>query len=321
MSAERLRNSLLPALFLALAVSFAPGLAWAQDAAPSTMTAADANAPAAAIRAAGQAFVVAFNRQDAKGVAALWTADGEYVDEQGVQTVGRDAIEKQYADFFAANPGARIEIVMQSVKQITPDAALESGSSTLLLAKPAGATSRGQYVAAHAKQDGKWLMASVRETPAVDVAPANANLSDLAWLTGRWAADKGSTHIEIAFDPVADGRFLLGQTTLSTDQGSSSGGTQVVGRDPLTGQLVSWFFNTDGGHGFGVWSRDGDRWLVRTVGVTGQGAPTRATNILYNADDKVHSWQSVDRSLANQPLSDTEEVVIERVSNDAAKPK
>ena len=33
----------------------------------------------AAIRAESRAFVAAFNKRDAKAIAALWTVDGEYV--------------------------------------------------------------------------------------------------------------------------------------------------------------------------------------------------------------------------------------------------
>ena len=64
-------------------------------------------ADVAAIRAGSEAFVAAFNKHDAKGVAALWTKDGEYIDDSGRAITGRDAIEQDYAAFFTENPERR----------------------------------------------------------------------------------------------------------------------------------------------------------------------------------------------------------------------
>ena len=95
---------------------------------------------------------------------------------------------------------------------------------------------------------------------------------------------------------------------------AAPGGMQIIGKDPLTGRIVSWFFNADGGHGYGVWTKDGARWLIRTQGATADGAPTTAINVLYHADDNVLSWQSVNRTVGDQSLPNTKEIVIERVS-------
>src|SRR5436190_12531336 len=51
----------------------------------------------AALQQSVKAFREVFNRGDAKAVAALWTEDGNYIDESGKRFEGRDAIEKEYA--------------------------------------------------------------------------------------------------------------------------------------------------------------------------------------------------------------------------------
>src|SRR5262245_47733523 len=58
----------------------------------------------AAIRAAMQSFIKAFDARDAKGLAAHWTAQGEYHNDQGKSAHGRDALEKGFARFFARTP-------------------------------------------------------------------------------------------------------------------------------------------------------------------------------------------------------------------------
>src|SRR5262249_10117642 len=53
-----------------------------------------------AIRKSAYDFVQAFEKGDAKAIAALWTEQGEYHDESGEMLHGRAAIEKAYAEHF-----------------------------------------------------------------------------------------------------------------------------------------------------------------------------------------------------------------------------
>ncbi len=117
----------------------------------------------AAIRGESEAFVAAFNKGDAKAVAALWTDDGEYIDDTGRHFTGREAIEKGYADYFANNRNTKVKIAIDSLRMLSADAAIEDGRAvTDPPADDAGGFSR--YTATHVKVDGKWLMASVRDT-------------------------------------------------------------------------------------------------------------------------------------------------------------
>ena len=52
-----------------------------------------------------KAFVDAFEKGDAKAVAAFWAEDGDYVDLTGRHLQGRSAIENALKDFFAENKG------------------------------------------------------------------------------------------------------------------------------------------------------------------------------------------------------------------------
>jgi uncharacterized protein (TIGR02246 family) len=116
-----------------------------------------------AIRQGSRAFVAAFNQGDAKTVASLWTGDGEYIDEAGKRFAGRAAIEEEYARFFAAHPGVKIEIAIDSLRLISADAAIEDGRAILDPA-PASAPAVSKYTAVHVKSGGQWLMSTVRDT-------------------------------------------------------------------------------------------------------------------------------------------------------------
>ena len=82
-----------------------------------------------AVRSTAEAFTSAFNKGDAKAIAALLTTDCEYVDETGRIFRGRDAIEKEYAAFFAAHPKVQIETSVSSLKMFGDKAAAEDGTS------------------------------------------------------------------------------------------------------------------------------------------------------------------------------------------------
>src|SRR5579859_6764737 len=88
-----------------------------------------------AIRTAASTYVKAYSKGDAKAVAAHFTTDAEYVDEDGHVIQGRDAIEKSLADSFADAPGDQLEATIESIRFIGPGVAVEDGTARVT---PAG---------------------------------------------------------------------------------------------------------------------------------------------------------------------------------------
>ena len=83
-----------------------------------------------AIRQAVESYVAAFNGADAKALAAMWSPEAVYTNPlSGVQVVGRDAIEQQFAGIFADSKGAKLEATTNSIDFISPGVAVESGSA------------------------------------------------------------------------------------------------------------------------------------------------------------------------------------------------
>ena len=78
---------------------------------------------------------------------------------------GRKAIEDEYAAFFKAHLHARMEVSVQSVEFPTPTMAIEDGISQVLT-RDSAPPSAARYTAVHVLEDGKWLIATVRETGA-----------------------------------------------------------------------------------------------------------------------------------------------------------
>lgn len=265
-----------------------------------------------AIEETARTFVQAYDTADAAKIASLWTDDGEYI--VGQQTVkGRPAIQKLYEDFFKANPGSKMEVKIDSVRVLVPNVAIEQGTASVF-DSPNGPPSSSAYTAVHVKQNGKWLMASVRESGTLP-SKSEVDLKQLAWIVGEWSAEGEAAKVNVSYDWISGGNFIRGETKVRAVEGGEAlpGGLQIIGRDPLTGQFVSWFFNSDGGHGTGVWNKDGDRWIIRAQGTTAEGMTTTATNILYHANDNVLSWESVNRMVGDARLPNRKEVVFERL--------
>src|SRR5437868_6337794 len=73
-----------------------------------------------AIQKRREAFVAAFNRGNAKALAAFWTADGDYVDEAGSTVKGREALEETYQKLFADNKGAKLHVTVTALRVVNP---------------------------------------------------------------------------------------------------------------------------------------------------------------------------------------------------------
>src|ERR1700758_1092871 len=93
-----------------------------------------------AIFSNAKAFVDAFEKGDAKAVAAFWAEDGDYADLDGRHLQGRTAIEDAFKEFFKENKGLKLRIDVKSVRFVTPDVAIEDGTSSVI--PPDGAPPR-----------------------------------------------------------------------------------------------------------------------------------------------------------------------------------
>jgi len=267
----------------------------------------------AAIRATAAAFVKAFNAGDAKGLANLWTPAGTVADDSGSVLKGRKAIEEQYAALFKAHPTARMHVAIKSIEFPSPTTAVEDGM-TQLTTKDDTPPSASRYTAVHVLEDGKWSMASVRES-ALAIASNFARLQELGWLVGDWESKSDGATARSQIRWIANKSFLERDFSVRHDGLVESSGIQIVGWDPRTEQIVSWTFDSSGGYGTGYWTATATGWRVESTGVTSDGVPTFSKDHLIRVpgDDSVFGWRSVDRKLGDMKIPDISEVVFDRL--------
>lgn len=291
---------------VALACPLVLSICLAQESAKAGSSGAELNA----IRGGSQAFATAFNKRDAKALAALWTEDGDFVDDSGSRVVGREAIEKSYAAYFTANPQAHVRIVIDSLRLLSDSAAVEDGRA-FVDPPAAGPAGYGKYTAVHVKVGGKWLMSTVRDTR-VETPSGYEKVADLEWLIGTWIAEEHGAKTVSVCRWVANKSFVERTYTVTQPDQSSTSGVQLIGFNPQLGHMQSWSFSSDGGHAIGVWSPTANGWSAAMRGVTGDGTLTAAVNRLEKLDDNAYVWQSVQRTAGGQALPDTDEIVLKR---------
>jgi uncharacterized protein (TIGR02246 family) len=265
-----------------------------------------------AIAKRAEAFIEAFHKGDAAAVATFWTPDGDYTDQNGKHLKGRAAIEKAFAGLFAENKGLKLRINSDSLRFVTPDVAIEDGSTEVASAD-GGPPTRARYTIVHVKKDGEWYLSSVRDS--IFVPPTNyEHLKPMEWLVGEWIDEvEGAEVGRMTFAWSENQGFLVNTYSTSAKNLVLSSGTQYIGWDPSAKQYRSWTFDSMGGFGEGSWTKDGDKWVSKSNAVLQDGRKMTATNVVTRVDADTISWQGKDRTLDGKAIPDMKEVKMKRV--------
>jgi uncharacterized protein (TIGR02246 family) len=261
----------------------------------------------AAILQSGRDFTSAFERGDAKAVAALWSEQGEYESDDGPTLRGRSAIEAAFSARFKDRPAGKLEITVENIRFPSRDTALEEGLTRTTASDMLPDSSH--YRTLHVREDGKWRIALSREWGA-----AENRLADLDWLIGSWRGAAKDHEMVISFAREKDRPFLVGEFTATAAVKSISLGTMKIGLDPVSGQFMSWHFDPDGGYGQGMWLREGNNWVVDSRGTQGDGAETAAVNILTRFGGDEVGWRSIDRMVGGKAQPDSAPIRLKRVA-------
>lgn len=268
-----------------------------------------------AIRAALSSYVEAFNSHDLSAVTATWAETAVHVDQDtGERKEGREAIAAGLATAFETRPEARLAGEIDSIRMLTPAAALVSGRSTIEY--PGEEPSASLFSAALVLRDGAWQIDSITER--TDPAPApTESLSDLEWLVGTWVDDSDETRIESAFRWSDDGAFLLRTFEAQVGDETLRRGTQIIGWDPRAGQIRSWTFDADGSFGDGTWVRSGDDWTIRSSQTLSDGRHASGTFVLTRIDDDTATLRLIGHEIDGEPQPTPEAVTMRRAQEQA----
>ncbi len=271
---------------------------------------AERKADEQALRQLIAAFTKAYNAGDAKALAAMFTADGEIVEQDGDTTHGRAAIEQFFADEFEQHPKSKMEDVVESIRFLSPIAAVEEGLTTIT-AEPGEPAESGHYSVIYVKQDGKWLIASDRDLPD-DEATSKSELDQLGWLVGSWVDESPEGLVKTRYEWADNHRFIIGEFTVQIAGKPALTGSHRIGWDPLAKKVRSWVFDSEGGFGDSYWTRQGQQWIVKLSGVSRDGLHGSSTSLYTRLGPDKFSFQSHDRVHGNDVTDDTRLVTVVR---------
>jgi uncharacterized protein (TIGR02246 family) len=259
------------------------------------------------------AFAKAYSAPDIKALAALLTDDANLVDSAGESTRGRDAIAEMYASSIEESPGLKLEPKVEEIRFLTPDVARIEGQ-TRLTTRIGDATEFTRFSGLVLKRDGKWLVAEIREYPApVEDVSSYDRLKELEWMVGDWVDESENVKSTSNVRWADNESFLIRTFEVEVKGEKPKSGMMFIGWDPQNGQIKSWLFDSEGGHGEGLWTRTGEKeWVVKAQGVLRDGRPSSATQIHVILNNDSVKTSSIDRIVGGEIAPDIVDVVMVR---------
>jgi uncharacterized protein (TIGR02246 family) len=265
-----------------------------------------------AVQQAMAALADAFNDGDAAKSAAAFTADAEFIDDAGNGVRGRDEIVKLLTRFLDTNKGAKVQFTLDDPRQVAADVILQDGESVCTVpAKNTQSTRR--YTTVFARQNKKWLVASLREFPEESSSTDAADrLKDLTWLIGEWIDESDEGVLTTTGRWSDDKRYILRDFTVKLKGKEALSGTQRIAVDPLTSQIKGWSFDSQNGYGETTWIKNGEQWLVKANGVTSDGEAASATYTFAPAGKNRMLWKSMHRVVGDRVDPDVEVTLVRK---------
>ncbi len=294
-------------------VVFSATFVGAQDSLSASPVTAAADPAVAPIYARIDSYVEAFNRGDAKALAAHWSPEGDYAAPDGRDLKGRQQLEDAFAGYFSENKNAKIELVDTSVDLLAPSVAIEKGIARVIV--PNQEPTESHYEAIHVKSGDNWLIDRVGEVEQPPAAPSHhEQLQSLDWMVGSWVNGDADSSIEITCRWTTNQNFLVRTFRVFIADRVDFEGTQVIGWDPYAGAIRSWIFDSDGGFGVGRWSQDEGRWVVATLNILPDGRRGTSTNIYELVDENTVEFSSIGRQVDGELLPSIDSVTVVRAS-------
>lgn len=208
-----------------------------------------------------QDLTAAVNQGNIDVLPSFWTEDGEYVNRlTGEVLEGKEGIAKFLQERVKEIKNRQLTFSFKSEKVDfpEPDIAVVDGISEIsdkgaLLQRNAR---RIQLV----KENGQWFIDIIREIEIAPPPPIYSHLKGLEWLIGKWKDQDDD--VTITFDTKWDKfkNFIVQRFKTEVYDAEEMEGLQIIGWDPIEQKVRSWVYDSDGGFGTGVWSKNGDSW-------------------------------------------------------------
>ena len=90
-------------------------------------------------------------------------------------------------------------------------------------------------------------------------------------MIGDWVDESPEALVMTSYRWTDNQCYILSEFKVQIGGRPMMTGSQRIGWDPLAKKIRSWVFDSEGGFGEGIWTREGNRWIVKRTGVTRDG--------------------------------------------------
>jgi ketosteroid isomerase-like protein len=253
-----------------------------------------------AIRQRGKDYIAAVRRGNGDEIASFWTEEGDYVDETGRAVKGRMLARDAKGPLDELE--ARLTVTVDSIRFISADVAVEDGGLTSSPGALSGSSAR-RYTAIWVRKKGKWLLDGIREST-LPAATHFDRLRELDWMVGDWVSDDDERMVRLSCKWSNDKNFLLREIEVRTPQREPLHVTQRIGWDAREKQIKSWTFDSQGGHGDGLWFHKDDQWIIEAESVLANGSWATGTNVLTKDGSDAFTWESSNGQIDGEPVEE-----------------
>ncbi|CAN5461372.1 hypothetical protein BH10CYA1_BH10CYA1_27780 [soil metagenome] len=247
-----------------------------------------------------------------EGAAMLFAENALHIDQAGDEIRGRTALQARFDEHLKTST-ATIGIHPESITFPALNVALIVGDVSRKQDEKLLPTTRFSMVMV--KANGAWLINQVTET-AMQAAQMESQLQQLDWLIGNWSTEESESSAQLKVEWSPQGKkFITSKYTLNKSGTTPQIDTHVIGWDPQRRCIVSWHFDSNGGFGTGIWSKQPNEntWTVDVSGVSGDGGTISANNIFSLKSPDQFVWQSTHRSLDGVAVADTDPITVHRI--------
>lgn len=248
----------------------------------------------------------AYDARDPKAIVALFTTTCEFIDADDNVFQGHEAIAKEFTALFEINPKNSGSFAADDVREVSPGVLSVDGVATFSAKEKQDSDPvTVDFAAIIVKQsDGRWLLASVRSEGEDSVLTPHARLKELEWLIGDWIDESEDSSMHTIARWSEDGNFIITDFSIRVAGRTVMKGTQRLGWDGAIEKFRSWVFDSQGGHGEGIWTLIDDRWIVKSNGVGAHGEVGSSTHT-YEWDGKdSYSFSVTDRIVDDEAEPD-----------------
>lgn len=241
-------------------------------------------------------YVDAFNHHKIDLLSMLWSQNGYYFNLSTEESAyGNVEIANYFTRLFDQKGAENLKITVSSIQFLTPNDAVAKG--LMEISYQNHRTEKSAFSIQYIKTDGKWDITSFSVNEMNRSLSHFEQLKELDWLAGNWIDEDDNIDVKYTVEWDKNKNFLTQHFALSILGLEELSGRQIIGWDPVDKKIHSWIFDSDGGYGESVWSKEGNTWYESLTFTLPQGGKASATHIYQKIDDDTYTFASENRDV------------------------